>query len=403
MDEKIISMLNNDTTMLCLFKKNFLVELHEDDMGMELLEKDNPEYEGFALRRLAYFLNCCTNYIAEMRYPHKYEVMLREQLNQLRDIEDSDRAERNKIVNNMIGFLNVRSGSTSYYQGFLASVFDALTIELSALDIDEDRKKEKRDFIAQSKTKLLEINDNDDPTNNLKIQIYSDVYSKLMPSVDEALKFSNDDPYLDFMEIVTEIHDVVRNFKNDGLDVYKEQLDCRKLPYDQDDLKDIDALVETITKWAEYERNILMTHIHYHYFDMYPDELEPFVDSPNYYKAVQNIIIQYEEILHNEAFIDNARRIFILKDDVNHALRQELGILFILIQENCFEGCEQFAINYSRDKKFYMYLKRIIEKHKSLCSNEVFLENVRHVLGLRKFRARLSLGKELYSDLLQKR
>lgn len=399
-DEKIISMINNDSTLLCLFRENFLIEQYEEDMSMELLEKDNPEYEDFALRRLEYFLTCCVNFIATMRYPKKYEKMLREQLNQLRDIDDSDRVARNKIVNNMIGFLNVRSGSTSYYQGFLASVFDALSIDLSELNIDENKKKEKLDFIRQSKEKLLEITDNDDPDNSLKIQIYNDVYSELMPSVEEALKFSNDDPYLDFMEIVTDIHGEVRKFKNDGLDVYKEQLDCRKLPYDDDCLNDIDALVETIIKWAEYERYILLTHIHYHYFDMSPEELEPFVDSPNYYKAVQNIILQHEEILYNYAFIDNVRKIISSKDDINHELRKELGLLLALTDEHCFDDCEQFAINYSKDKKFYEYLKRMLEKYKCLSTDEVFLKNVRHVMGLNRVRARLSLGKKLYRELV---
>lgn len=403
MEENIGNLINTDTTILCLFKENFLLELYEDDMGMELSEKDNPEYKGYALNRLGYFLNCCIKYISEMRYPKKYKSMFYDQLDELRSIDDSNRKERNAIINEAMAYLNMHTSSENHYTGFLSSVFDAMSADLQKLDIDEKNKQERLDFIVQSKAELLKIRDIDDPNNHMKLQLYSDVYSKLMPTVEEAEKFKNNESYIGFMEGLADIDEIVKDFKNDGLDAYKEIMQDKRIGYDDSSFLNLDAVIDIIIQWTDYERSILITHAVPYYFNMLSNEVEPFVKSPNYYKTLQKIAYQDEKILQDYNFAYNVRNIFTLREDVDDTLRKELGLLIFLVQENCFEECEQFAINYSKDSKFYKYIKRMIEKYSGLRTNEVFMENVSHVMELNRVRARLSLGKELYNELIQKR
>ena len=399
MDENVKQLINDCKTLLCLFKNGYLLDMHIEDLKLEEDDRRNhpelehPPLEGYAIKQLNTIFNCMVNYLGMMYYPSKYRNMLYTQLVELKEINDSKQEIRRHLIKEALPCINEWMVNDDYWKGFIITTLKGILGNVETLEFDEHHKKSKRDLLCQAITDIYNMDKKDDPDDNKKRQIYTDVYDSIMPTVSEAEKHYDGDPEVKLWYYMSDVQEDVDEYKPDGFSVYEFQMKDRKLPHDPIKIDTLVDIIDTLVKWADYEIKILQTHIQSDYFMVYQNELNYFIEGHDYYKGVKNIVLQYPEILFNEAFVDNVLYIFQLRADTENLLRKELALLIRLISEDCFTNCEQLARNYSDDKAFYETLKDLIETYPGLCNSDVFYSNVRFVFSLNERCAKRSLRK----------
>ncbi len=402
MDEKIVQLIDSNKTLLCLFKPGYLLEMHEMDIEHEENDKsEHLELEGYAIRQLNRILNCISNYLGMMYYPQEYRDMLYSQLDELRYKNDFRQVERKKIINASLSNINVCCANDDYFKGFIITTLRGILGEVLSLDLDEQYKEEKKDLILDAISRISDIDKKDDPDDDLKRQIYTDVHKSIMPTVEEGVKYYEGDPEVKLWLYMSDIQDDVDAYVPDEFCVYRFEMDDRHLTHDPITMDMLDDIIDTLVKWAEYEISILVSHPHADYFMYYQEALAPFIEGHNYYKGIHNVTLLYPELLLNKDFVDNVEYIFLLRSDTESLLRKKLELLIELLQQDCFEGEEkkQIAVNYSEDKEFYECLKSIIDDYPGLCESEIFYKNIRQVVGLKPKCAKKVLGRAAYKEL----
>ena len=305
MEDSIKKMGDERIILLCLFKDGFL---------SDILKVKNYD--------ILYFSKICEHIISFCKlnyYPEEYKIKLFNQLEELRKVNDERKLLRNEMINLLQDGVKMFTTTKEYYKEYMLASLEMTEYEIEhSTDLSGDYKKSALLIIYTCKENLEKIRKVNDPDNSKKRIEVSHAITKLHDLCDT------------FSELYI-VRNMVSRFTNilcsliepNGFDEYEEYIYEKFNERIKINEENVHYEIERLVVATSNEVTILKTHLDEKHFNKHFNDLIAFSAIDEYYKALRILVTENPDLLQNEVFVENARKLVCLKN--NEHIKKLLG------------------------------------------------------------------------------